>query len=167
MSEINKIKKIAGELSVLFVILSIFIVCLFVGYTILSLSSSPLPFFPETDESPLKINFLKNISGIIGFITLELSFVVMIKAFRAISKDGRPFSQKNIKTFRLSGIIMSCGGLFGSFVYTVSTQILPVYETVNLEGLNLGLSIYGIISAVFIEFLRYASTVQDELDTIA
>ena len=57
MSEINKIKKIAGELSVLFVILSIFIVCLFVGYTILSLSSSPLPFFPETDESPLKINF--------------------------------------------------------------------------------------------------------------
>lgn len=164
---ISKLKKTAGALSVSFIILMVFIGIIFLIYTILSFSLAPLPFFPDSGESQLKINFLKNISGIVGFIGLEISLGVMTKAFRAISKDGKPFSEKTIKTFRLSGIIMSCGGLLGTLVYSISSGILPAYETVNLDGFNLGLSICGIISAVFIEFLRYASKVQDELDTIA
>ena len=93
--------------------------------------------------------------------------MLKVKLMNKIAKVGNPFSDKNIKTFKLSGNVMTYGGLFGSMFSVFSQNRLGDAATVEKYGLGFGLIICGIVVVMFLELLRYGSKVQEELDTIA
>ncbi|MBQ3138247.1 MAG: DUF2975 domain-containing protein [Ruminococcus sp.] len=154
----NKIKKTAQGMTITFGLFSLFM--LFVGVV------SPLVDMFRRGEM-LETLFFRYIGSIICALAVFAAFLIMILALHTIAKVGNPFSDKNIKTFKLSGNVMTYGGLFGSMFSVFSQNRLGDAATVEMYGLGFGLIICGIVVVMFLELLRYGSKVQDELDTIA
>lgn len=154
----NKLKETAQGMTVVFGAFAVFV--LLIGAVL------PLLDFIKSGDL-FEIVFFKYFGAIVCFASLAVSFIIMSKSLFKISKEGNPFSEKNIKTFKLSGKVISYGGFFGSLISNCCKFRLDGPDTVEWEGFGFGLMIGGLIIVMFLELLRYGSKVQDELDTIA
>lgn len=167
MKNLDTIKQSAKKSANLFILISVVFALFIVVFTVFSLIDVPMPNMPETEDSLLKINFLRSISAIIGFVSLEICLIIIIKALLRISKDGKPFAESNLKTFKLAENILCMGGLIGNFSFAIVSDQLPAFVDVNMQGFNMAICVCAVISSLFIDFLRHAASVQEELDEIA
>ncbi len=154
----NKLKETAQGMTVVFGAFAVFV--LLIGAVL------PLLDFIKSGDL-FETVFFKYFGAIVCFASLAVSFIIMSKSLYKISKEGNPFSEKNIKTFKLSGKVISHGGFLGSLISNFCKFRLDGTDTVEWEGFGFGLMIGGLIIVMFLELLRYGSKVQDELDTIA
>jgi uracil DNA glycosylase len=72
----------------------------------------------------LETLFFRYIGSIICTLAVFAAFLIMILALHKIAKMGNPFSDKNIKTFKLSGNVMTYGGFFGCKHFSKCNEIL-------------------------------------------
>ncbi len=159
----NKLKETAQGMTVVFGAFAVFV--LLIGAVL------PLLDFIKSGDL-FETVFFKYFGAIVCFASLAVSFIIMSKSLFKISKEGNPFSEKNIKTFKLSGKVMSYGGFLGSLILffcknSFDDEYLEWFWFGIMEGIGMGLAICGAVFVMFLELLRYGSKVQDELDTIA
>lgn len=159
-NNISKFKKSAHSCAVTFLLLAAFL-----GFIFFSTSATAAwqMLRGEYDFSELPVI----LGGSFEFLLTAISFLVMAVGLFNVSETGKPFSEKNVKTFKASGCLMTAGGIIGSVVSIIMTRFLPEAESVDMEGMGVGLIFCGMVIVMFVDFLRYGSEVQDELDSIA
>ncbi|MBQ9139519.1 MAG: hypothetical protein IJX61_02795 [Ruminococcus sp.] len=158
--KINKLKKSANNSACGF-----FIIAVFLGFLVVTTVATIV--WKMLRGSFDMIEIPKYLGTTIAFLFTAISSLIMAKGLSEVSKKGKPFDAKNVRTFKLSGKFMMFAGMAGSLICVISSRFLSETEAVDFEGVGFGLIICGLIIQIFVDFLYYAVGVQDELDTIA
>lgn len=156
----SNLKKSANTCAYSFILLAFFF-----GFLVLG-GAAPAILQIIRGESDFN-ELLKNLGALLEFLFTAVALLMMSIGLFGINKTGKPFAEKNVKSFKLSGKLMSIGGFIGSVINVIATRYLPEFEQVEMEGMGVGLILCGEVIVMFVDFLRYGSEVQDELDSIA